>query len=189
MKIISILALVVLIYGCNCSSNRTKEFVEYGTAKVEEEVVVNISRERKDLENLYLTVISKNTNMIKVAECQKFYNILNETLDYIDSIKIITNKIGTNDLSGINKIRKKFIDEGIADSILSEIILTYTSAERCNSRKKSFINQSRKNLLNEPDIEGRKILYFSHSTPDAAIWTLMGFEQELVKLGKEIFAK
>lgn len=183
MKLIKILIVVLFLASCDTfSESKTKEELETDVALSAVEMNTSYLSAKDTLDFRYRIALDKAKDSTIKENLKLCYFAANRTLNYLDSLRIETQKLGDSDN---HVIKKSFLDEGLADSIFNKVIIVYSDIEKVapTNEIKALIKESRLNMLGEPNINQRKSQYFGLNTGLGASMIIYGIEMELLNVG------
>ncbi len=182
MRILCLLFSVLFLYNCTHINKDIEDAVESTSKNTQIAIINDLKGLRKKLDSIYYKTFD-NSSFETKPKLSHFHKVLNQTIEYIDSVNVDIGKYDNNDLKNNKVIKEKFVESPLGDSLFNKLKTTFDLAESVarSKTKRDSINQISKNVLNDFNVKDWKNSFFALNSPSGSIMVLYGFEYELFK--------
>jgi hypothetical protein len=187
-----ILTIITLLTGCGNFSDNVDKTIDNAQKEANETLANDSKRDLKLLGDAYQKALTKTVDTAMTGKIKAAYASIITTTRYMDSLKVELKKY-EKDPKSSELVEDIFIRNGIADSIFRKLKYSFDlSSEIAQTESaKTDINKRCANIVDETNdkspnsLTSKKFLFFKLHSPEMEIWTLYGFESELVNCGIE----
>ena len=185
-----ILTIIAILTGCGNNADKT---INNAQKEANEKLVNDSKRDLKLLSDAYQNALAKTVDTAMKVKIKDVYGSIISTTKYLDSLKVELKKIDEKNPKSSELVEDIFIRNGIADSIFKKLKYSFDLSSQIAQREsvKTDINKRCGNIVDETNdkspnsLTSKKFLFFKLHSPQMEIWTLDGFESELVNCGIE----
>jgi hypothetical protein len=146
-------------------------------------------KDRTLLSSGYETSLKRVSDTILAKKLTRYNSELINITNIIDSLRSTLKKLDDSDLKNVDTVRNIFVEDSTGIVLLKKIRLTYTLALEISKHNdlKNEIITSQSKFFDPSDIKEMLRFHFGQATPQMAIWTLYGYEQEILEVGIKSF--
>jgi len=196
LRLFVTLLFVILLVSCGNLVSNAEKIIEVSQERSNEQLLKDRERDFRSLNEAYKKAAIKAGDRVKLEKINETFFSIISAKNYMDSLSVELKKLDEKDFKSIDVIEDIFINKGIGDTIFKKLKHSFDLiAGIAKSEKvKKAINDRCLNIIGEPnkestnDVGSNKFLFFKMHSPQMEIWTLYGFESELVNGGIDGFA-
>jgi hypothetical protein len=179
-SILLILTIATTFISCDDMINKATEQVDHSIEMSKSEMNSDVTNAKEIFIETYEKALLRTKDSSAISKIKTLYSSIIETSKFIDSLKIIVNKLDEKDLTNNDLIKKMFLNDGMADSVFNKVKLSYNIAEEV------AIPESTKATMQKARYaytEETKRQFFEMNNPVGVNIILHGIESELIKDG------
>ncbi len=182
MKRHAIIAIIILITFVSCDNiiRKANEQVENSIKTSKIAMDSDVVAAKQTFEVTFEEAFKTSTDSTVSKKMIDLYTKIRETSNYIDSLKFEMNKLDCKDLQSSEVVKKIFINDGIGDSVINKVKLSYSRAIEIAS---ADTTKSRLKKVQDIYTAETKKQFFEMTGPLGVNMILYGIQSELIKDG------
>ena len=178
--ILIILTIATIFISCDDMINKANEQVDNSIEMSKSEMNSDVTNAKGIFRKTYEKDLLTTKDSIATSKIKRLYSSIIEASKFIDSLRIVVNRLDEKDLKNNDIIKKMFLNDGMADSVFNKVKLSYNIAEEVaiNESIKATVHKAR-----DVYTEETKRQFFEMNNPVGVNIILYGIESELIKDG------
>ena len=177
IRYILILTTYLGVLSCNVDSRLTDAKEEWET---------DLANTKSDFELAYQAIVTNSKDTAQIGVLTGLYTAVRSTSQYIDTLRDQMGELDDKDVKNVDLIRRRFLEEGIADTLFRKVTVTYSTMIEV-----AYADTAKSRLKKARDLytEETKKQFFQLIGPLGGNMILYGIESELLKDGARTIAK